>query len=151
MIGPQFNNVDEFKRWQKEMAEKHWLSVDKEPEEYPCIPVYFQIPLMTWWQIKIEYISPSSFTPALGRSVTVKVTDDDMKKGTPHNTQSCPVALALKRTLGAGDIGVLPFYCFVRLVTGLTTVAFTPEVTERIRAYDRGETVELFSFDVTLP
>jgi len=86
----------------------------------------------------------------------VEVTAEDILNGRPRQVCGCPVALAICRALGVRPedalLGVYPgeIRIWERLTLPSCRLAVPPEVSQFIRAFDSGEPVEPFAFDLDL-
>lgn len=75
----------------------------------------------------------------------IHVTDDHIKKGTPNCNTHCPIALALKTALPTA-----------RITVGLRGATIDgesfrhSEIINFVRAFDKGQPVEPFSFELPI-
>ncbi len=95
-------------------------------------------------------------------TTTITVTQDDIAKGTPRQGSGCPITLALRRALPQFP-GLYsswwthrhaehPSSAFMRPRGGMTEgYVLPPEVYAFMRAFDNGEQVAPFTFELTLP
>jgi tRNA A37 threonylcarbamoyladenosine dehydratase len=90
-------------------------------------------------------------------NLTVKITKDDIRRGTPSNAECCPLARGLRRALRAAGIrrDIAVMYTDAIVYYPMHKVSFRlPEQAARfIRKFDAGLIcdVEPFEFKVTLP
>jgi hypothetical protein len=89
------------------------------------------------------------------KTVTIRVTKEDIKHGVLRHMHYCPVALATKRALGRSDIAVFSFV--VRAATGDEPLAIgdllfnsTTRMRAFIEAFDKEKKVKPTSFRVRL-
>jgi hypothetical protein len=75
----------------------------------------------------------------------IEVTAEDIADGDPHDSEHCPVALALRRGTGARWLVDAD-----RLLDAETDLEWTPpnRVTKFVEAFDSGMKVKPFSFEV---
>ena len=81
----------------------------------------------------------------------IEVTRGDVGNGQRFCSDSCPVAVAIKRSTGLAHVSVAIEY--VRLAAENRThclISLPFDVGERISAFDRGEGMEPFSFELEL-
>lgn len=88
----------------------------------------------------------------MAKKITIRVTEDDIANSKRMSPFSCPVATALKRTLGKeqGYVSVgrnsFSLYGDVSDKFSLKTYRLSPQTCHRILAYDLGESMKPFSF-----
>lgn len=88
------------------------------------------------------------------RTVTVSVTAEDIVAGDKGRCTSCPLSLALARALGekytsvSYNAGCAFLYC---PSTQFWTMTLPALCLSFVRAFDRGDAVQPFTFDLTLP
>ena len=82
--------------------------------------------------------------------VTVEVTADDIRNGSPGSTCNCPVALALTRVMSR-DYFIRVYGSSVSTDYDDFMFDLPSEATEFIASFDEGEHVEPFSFEMDLP
>lgn len=84
----------------------------------------------------------------MAKKITVNVTEEDIRNSGRLSPMSCPVATALRRTLGkelgSVSVGRKDFSLFENNFT--KTYRLSPQTKRRILDYDLGEAMEAFSF-----
>lgn len=80
------------------------------------------------------------------RTITVSVTAEDIASGKRYDCEACPIALAVRRVIGPLDI----FVCreIGRESIGIHPVPALPEAKAFMDAFDNGEAVAPFSFQL---
>lgn len=86
-------------------------------------------------------------------AIRIDVTQDDIDDGHPRESECCPVALALNRTMPLPwkwNVGVRPARAWLREpgVPVASVLVLPPRVDRFISRFDRGETVKPFSFEI---
>ena len=88
----------------------------------------------------------------------VKISEKNIKEGTPGNPEQCPVALRLREIVSKGiSVKVKDNYvCFLSvggppLPIGHSDSCLSESTTRAIRTYDSGEKIAPFSLDVHVP
>lgn len=86
------------------------------------------------------------------KTITIHITEEDIKNGTRDNVTSCPVALAFKRRLPEFKVRATTYAVYLYEVDEFdkwdTFYEAPQEVTDFMRSFDKGEKV--YPFDVTL-
>lgn len=79
----------------------------------------------------------------------IDVTQEDIRRGRPRESDFCPVALALNRATGEyADVS----WCRPYLGLEHTPLApFSKEVSDAIYLFDRGYPIDPFSFEIDWP
>ena len=79
----------------------------------------------------------------------VEVTEKHIRRGEPRQVRSCPVALALKEQMHK-EVEAGPYDLFYLIKRKVAGEAVTPIQASRfMRAFDRGEKVYPFTFEVS--
>lgn len=77
--------------------------------------------------------------------IEICVTEDDIAKGARHDPHSCPIAIAMKRTLSVDWVSAERMFLDNH---AQDKAAITPRVARNFMdAFDRGAAVEPFCFD----
>jgi hypothetical protein len=88
----------------------------------------------------------------------INVAQKDIDDGVRESCAACPVALAIRRKIRQGGIAVADRYMVVsgvqvtssHTLIGTSSYSNPPEARAFIVAFDSGETVEPFSFDLPI-
>lgn len=75
----------------------------------------------------------------------IQITKVNIKKGKPLNVQSCPIALAIKRTLKATNLYVADIIDFT-IKNKIYTAGLPIKAIDFIEKFDTGHKVKPFSF-----
>jgi len=81
-------------------------------------------------------------------TITINVTQRDIKRGKPFSGRECPVALALLRHFRDIDVGV--YSCSVFHEYKWLLVKFPPKASKFILDFDANKHVEPFHFNLKL-
>lgn len=85
-------------------------------------------------------------------SAIIEVTDEDIENGAPHDPQSCPVALAIKRVFPKDDVYVAS--TFVDVWDREANINWTTPTPNKVRvfidSFDNDVAVEPFVFPIFL-
>jgi hypothetical protein len=83
--------------------------------------------------------------------VRIEVTAEDIRAGSAGDPWLCPVARALRRTTGRGWLVDDDTLDRLRDNAHLGSVPCPPEVADFVLAFDRGDAVAPFAFDLEVP
>lgn len=83
------------------------------------------------------------------KTVTVHVTDEDITFGVRRDSQCCPVARAIERTIG-NQVTVMNTICLPRGPFA-SVIGLPPSARSFIRSFDLADAVTPFKFRIELP
>ena len=78
----------------------------------------------------------------------IEVTRDDVGNGQRFCSDSCPVALAIKRATGAFFVVMTCEHVMITKGVSKQIVRLPPDVIEKVLRFDRGHAMEPFSFEL---